>query len=146
MSERGRLFAAELMTVTSSCGTVPSLLMSFEPSGFVRPPGTSPISGCHINPAVTVGLWIAGKTTPTEIPWYFGGQIIAGSRRVGHLPDRNSITLQREAIGLGVEWPARHSPGGFDIGLTIATEIVFTGLFIFVITESPSSPGHSDIG
>src|SRR3954470_11854490 len=36
------------------------------------------ISGCHINPAVTVGLWIAGKTKAGEIPWYFGGQIVGG--------------------------------------------------------------------
>src|SRR3954471_2356721 len=36
------------------------------------------ISGCHINPAVTVGLWVAGKTKADEVPWYFGGQIIGG--------------------------------------------------------------------
>src|SRR4051794_32198685 len=38
----------------------------------------SGISGCHINPAVTAGLWINGKVRSNEVPWYFGGQIVGG--------------------------------------------------------------------
>ena len=36
------------------------------------------ISGCHINPAVTVGLWIIGKTKTKELPFYLVGQVVGG--------------------------------------------------------------------
>src|ERR1700676_600236 len=36
------------------------------------------ISGCHINPAVTLGLWIIGKTKTRELPFYIVGQLVGG--------------------------------------------------------------------
>ena len=36
------------------------------------------ISGCHINPAVTLGLWAIKKTDGKDVPWYIGGQIVGG--------------------------------------------------------------------
>ena len=63
------------------------------------------ISGCHINPAVTVGLWIAGKTRADEIPWYVGGQVVGGL--VGGLTIfliANSVSgFRREGDGVRVE-------------------------------------------
>src|SRR6476659_3530011 len=36
------------------------------------------ISGCHINPAVTAGLWALGKTKSADVPFYMGGQVVGG--------------------------------------------------------------------
>src|SRR6476659_8657781 len=36
------------------------------------------ISGCHINPAVTIGLWAIKKTESKDLPFYLGGQIVGG--------------------------------------------------------------------
>ena len=36
------------------------------------------ISGCHINPAVTLGLWVIGKTKTRELPFYIVGQVVGG--------------------------------------------------------------------
>ena len=37
------------------------------------------ISGCHINPAVTIGMWALKRTPSRELPWYFGGQLIGAA-------------------------------------------------------------------
>ena len=37
------------------------------------------ISGCHINPAVTIGLWIIGKTKTKELPFYIVGAVLASA-------------------------------------------------------------------
>ena len=44
------------------------------------------ISGCHINPAVTLGLWALKKTEGRVVPYYIIGQIVGAARRRG--PDR----------------------------------------------------------
>src|SRR6201999_3672385 len=36
------------------------------------------ISGCHINPAVTIGLWAMGKTKSSDMPYYIVGQVVGG--------------------------------------------------------------------
>ena len=41
------------------------------------------ISGCHINPAVTIGLWAIKKTETKDVPFYLGGQIIGGLAGAG---------------------------------------------------------------
>jgi aquaporin Z len=96
------------------------------------------ISGCHINPAVTFGMWIAGKTRSDEIPWYLGGQIVGGL--VGGLivfVIADSVSgFSAEASGFASNGYGSHSPGGFGLGAVITTEIIFTALFIFVIAST----------
>jgi aquaporin Z len=103
------------------------------------------ISGCHINPAVTIGLWIAGKTRTDEIPWYWGGQIVGGllGGLIIFLIANSVAGFNAEATGFASNGYGSHSPsagahglGGFGIGAAIATEIIFTALFIFVIAST----------
>ena len=63
------------------------------------------ISGCHINPAVTAGLWAMGKTKSGDVPFYIGGQVVGGLVGAGdHLRDREqSRGLQREGVRFRVE-------------------------------------------
>src|SRR5215471_3578814 len=97
MTERARLLVAEaigtLILVVGGPGTAILATGFFFPKGSVGVLGVAiafglsllcsvyaigSISGCHINPAVTAGLWIAGKTRADEIPWYWGGQVVGG--------------------------------------------------------------------
>lgn len=96
------------------------------------------ISGCHINPAVTFGMWIAGKTKADEIPWYVGGQIIGGIVGASIIfVIANSISgFSAKATGFASNGYGKHSPGGFGLGAAITVEIVFTALFIFVIAST----------
>jgi aquaporin Z len=102
------------------------------------------ISGCHINPAVTFGMWALKRTEGREVPAYIVGQIIGaalasvalfaifetgGNLGEGKLRDVARSTLFSNASnGYG-----SHSPGGFDLGAVIITELIFTALFILVI-------------
>jgi aquaporin Z len=88
---------------------------------------------------------IAGKTRADEIPWYIGGQVVGGL--LGGLTIfliANSVTgFSAKATGFASHGFGSHSPsaspgglGGFGIGAAIATEIIFTALFIFVIAST----------
>jgi aquaporin Z len=96
------------------------------------------ISGCHINPAVTVGLWIAGKTRADEVPWYVGGQIAGGlvGAAIIFIIAHGVHGFDANTSGFASNGYGEHSPGGFNLAAVILTEIVFTGLFIFVIAST----------
>jgi glycerol uptake facilitator-like aquaporin len=99
MTERGRIAIAEgigtLILVVGGPGTAVLATGGFFTTNSVGELGVAiafglsllcaayaigSISGCHINPAVTVGLWVMGKTQTSDMPWYIGGQ---GDRRRG---------------------------------------------------------------
>lgn len=101
------------------------------------------VSGCHINPAVTVGLWAAGKVEGREVPTYLVGQV-AGAL-VGALVvflvasglDGFSASEGFAANGFG-----DLSPGGYGLGAVLIAEVAFTALFVLVVlsTTRPTFP------
>jgi aquaporin Z len=103
------------------------------------------ISGCHINPAVTLGLWAIKKTDGRDVPFYLGGQIIGGLVGAGviYVIANSHAGFSAEASGFASNGYGAHSPGNFGMGAAIVVEIVFTALFIFVIasTSRKSMPG-----
>jgi len=103
------------------------------------------VSGCHINPAVTLGLWAIKKTHTKDVPFYLGGQIVGGllGALVIYLIATGVDGFSAEKTGFASNGYGAHSPGGFPIGSAILVEIVFTALFIFVIasTSRRSMPG-----
>ncbi len=100
------------------------------------------ISGCHINPAVTLGLWAIKKTETKDVPFYLGGQIVGGLVGAGVIyVIANSITgFSAKATGFASNGYGAHSPGHFGMGAAIIVELVFTALFIFVIASRKSMP------
>lgn len=96
------------------------------------------ISGCHINPAVTIGLWAIKKTPGREVPWYLGGQILGGvaGAAVIYVIASGVDGFSAKASGFASNGYGAHSPGGFPLGSAILVEIVFTALFIFVIAAT----------
>jgi aquaporin Z len=108
------------------------------------------ISGCHINPAVTVGLWAIGKTKSTDVPWYIGGQVIGGlvGAAIVFVIAASQDGFSAKESGFASNGYGKHSPGGFDLPAVIIAEIVFTGVFIFVIASTSRksmSPGMTGI-
>jgi aquaporin Z len=118
------------------------------------------ISGCHINPAVTVGLWAIRKTKGGDVPFYLVGQIVGGL--VGALiiyVIADSVSgFSAKATGFASNGYGSHSPssllsggsipGGFGLGAVILTEVVFTALFVFVIASTSRrsmSPGFTGL-
>ena len=109
------------------------------------------ISGCHINPAVTIGLWAIKKTESKDVPFYLGGQIVGGllGALVIYVVAKGSeAAFSAKASGFASNGYGKHSPGGFDLTTVILVEIVFTALFIFVIASTSRksmSPGFTGV-
>jgi len=96
------------------------------------------ISGCHINPAVTAGLWAVGKTKSGEVPYYVVGQVVGGlvGALVIFVIAHGHAGFDAKASGFASNGYGAHSPGGFKLPAVILTEVVFSALFVFVIAST----------
>ena len=97
------------------------------------------ISGCHINPAVTLGLWVIGKTKTKELPFYIVGQIIGGligATIIFIIAKSSSVAFSAKTSGFASNVYGIHSPGGFKLGAVMLAEVFFTGVFVFVIAST----------
>ena len=97
------------------------------------------ISGCHINPAVTIGLWVIGKTKTNELPFYIVGQVIGGlvgASVIFVIAKSSSVHFSARASGFASNGYGLHSPGGFKLGAVMLAEVFFTGIFVFVIAST----------
>ena len=99
------------------------------------------ITGCHINPAVTFGMWAAKRTEGRDVPWYLVGQVIGAA--IGALAiwgiveagenTRNGKFTSKVLFGVASNGYGSHSPSGFELGAVIIAEVVLTALFVLVI-------------
>jgi aquaporin Z len=108
------------------------------------------ISGCHINPAVTAGLWALGKTKSRDVPFYVGGQLVGGivGAAIIYVIAHSHSGFSAKATGFASNGYGAHSPGGFKLPAVMLCEIVFTALFVFVIASTSRrsmSPGFTGV-
>lgn len=92
------------------------------------------VSGCHLNPAVTIGLWSGGRFPASEIAPYVGAQVVGAivAATVLYLIASGAPGFTTEA-GFAANGYGEHSPGGYGLGAALLAEIVLTAAFLFVI-------------
>ncbi len=90
------------------------------------------ISGAHLNPAVTIGLWMGGRIGTGDIIPYIISQVIGGIAGAGVL--YLIVTGNESGIGsFAANGYGEHSPGGYNMTTAIVTEFVMTFMFLMVI-------------
>lgn len=106
--------------------------------------GIGPISGCHINPAVSFGVWLAGRMPRGEMFGYWAAQCLGAIVGAGvlYLIASGAPGYTIAADGLGQNGYGSGSPGGYGLLAAAVFEIVATFIFLVAIlgvTEKPAS-------
>ncbi len=91
------------------------------------------ISGCHLNPAVTLGLVAGGRFKAADAPAYIVAQVLGGALGAGVLYLIASGQPGFELGGFASNGFGEHSPGGYSMASALVAEIVLTWFFLFVI-------------
>jgi len=92
------------------------------------------ISGGHFNPAVSFGLWAAGRFPAGELPSYIVAQVLGGIAGAGVLFLIASGNADfSTAAGFASNGFGEHSPNGYSMVAGLTTEIVMTFMFLIVI-------------
>lgn len=95
------------------------------------------VSGCHLNPAVSVGLWAGGRFPARDLPPYILAQVAGGVAGAAILYAIASGAPGFDiAGGLAANGYAEHSPGKYSLFAGFLTELVMTFVFLFVIMGS----------
>lgn len=95
------------------------------------------ISGCHLNPAVSFGLWAGGRFPANELLPYIVAQVLGGVVAGGvlYLIASGKAGFELSA-GFASNGYGAHSPGGYSLFAALITEIVMTMMFLIVIMGS----------
>ena len=95
------------------------------------------ISGCHLNPAVTLGLWAGGRHPTGEVLPYMLAQVLGGiaGAFVLYMIATGNPTFDVTA-GFASNGYGAHSPGGFSAASGFLTEVVMTMMFLIIILGS----------
>jgi len=107
------------------------------------------ISGCHLNPAVTIGLWAGGRFKASEILPYIISQVLGGIAGAGVLyliaSGQAGFDL---AGGFASNGYSDHSPGGYSLTSGFVAEVVMTFMFLMIIlgaTDERAPKGFAPI-
>jgi aquaporin Z len=106
------------------------------------------ISGCHLNPAVTLGLWAGGRFPGKDIPLYVIAQVLGAVIAAFLLYFIASGQAGWEPGGFAANGFGEHSPGHYSLVAGVTTEIVMTCFFLIVImgaTDSRAPAGFAPI-
>lgn len=107
------------------------------------------ISGCHLNPAVSVGLWAGGRFPASRLVPYIVAQVLGAVAAAGVL-----YVIASGAPGFDVSKGfasngyGAHSPGGYSLLAALVTEVVMTMFFLLVIlgaTDKRAPAGFAPI-
>lgn len=123
-------------------GKVLMVSLAFGLSLLVAAYAVGPVSGCHINPAVTIGMVAAKKLDAALAPTYIVGQLLGGAVGgaailgiAGGVKDGFSASTANFAVN---GWDAL-SPGGYNFASMVLVEIILTAILIYVVL----STGHA---
>jgi aquaporin Z len=110
-----------------------------------------PISGCHVNPAVTLGALLMRKVAPRDVPGYVIGQCIGAIVAAGVL-----LIIAKGApggydagsAGLGANGYDTHSPGGYSLAAAFLAEAILTAFLVYTVlgaTDTAAPVGFAGI-
>ncbi|MFV0476940.1 MAG: aquaporin Z [Parahaliea sp.] len=92
------------------------------------------VSGCHLNPAVSVGLFIGGRIPASDLLPYIIAQVLGAIAAGGVLyliaSGQTGFDL---SVGFATNGYAEHSPGGYSLTAALICEVVMTMMFLVVI-------------
>ena len=95
------------------------------------------ISGCHLNPAVSIGLWAGGRFPANQLLPYIAAQVIGGVLAGGALYLIASGKAGFElSAGFASNGYGAHSPGGYSLAAALIAEVLLTMMFLLVILGS----------
>ena len=97
------------------------------------------ISGCHLNPAVSVGLWIGGRFDRKDLIPYIIAQVLGGIAGAAILYLIASGKSGFELGGFASNGYGEHSPDGYGMQAAIITEVVMTMMFLIIILGATHS-------
>ena len=92
------------------------------------------ISGCHLNPAVSVGLWAGGRFPASQLGPYIVAQVLGAIAGAGVL---YLIATGKAGFAVSAGFASNgygaHSPGGYSLLAALVTEVVMTMMFLLII-------------
>jgi len=106
------------------------------------------ISGCHLNPAVSIGLWVGGRFETKELFPYIASQVLGAIAGAGILYLIVSGKPGFEIGGFASNGYGEHSPDGYNMISAFVTEIAMTFMFLIIIlgaTHSKAPKGFAGL-
>jgi len=108
------------------------------------------ISGCHLNPAVSIGLWTSGRFDKAEVAPYIVAQVAGGiaGAAVLFVIASGLSGFDASASGFASNGFGVHSPAGYQLTAALVTEIVMTFMFLIIIlgaTDKRAPAGFAPI-
>ena len=104
------------------------------------------ISGCHLNPAVSVGMAVGNRFPASEVVPYIIAQVVGAiiGAAVLYLIAKGNPMFDLAKSGLAANGFGEHSPGKYDLYSALITEMVMTAAFLFIIMGS--THGNAPVG
>lgn len=102
-----------------------------------------PISGCHVNPAVTVGLLVTGKIAARDALAYIIAQLVGGVIGAAIILGivNGKPTYDRDVDGMGANGWDSLSPDGYSMSSAFGAEVALTFLLVFVVLAATDRIG-----
>lgn len=104
------------------------------------------VSGCHLNPAVTIGLTAGGRFPGSQVVPYIVAQVAGGilGALALYIIANGVEGFDAAASGFAANGYGEHSPGGYSLAAALVAEILLTMMFLFIIMGA--THGRAPVG